>query len=355
MESVFQYILHIYLSAILLLIGGVSSLFASILDNLTQDDINQLETKSNIDGSKIEHLYVHHEKAVNGIYHFEVIAYLLSAGFLVTFLFESYLDWINISIFFLVLLVLVYLQRMIMLGIGKRFTQILATKLFFILNLVCHLGNLVGQFNHFILSVMTGIKQEEIARDEINALFETAKEDGSIDEDEYRIMKNVMHFGEVLVSDVMTPRTVVSSLEADFTIGEVVNLPELQMYSRFPIWEGKTIDDGVIGYVMTKDILNAALKNQELIRLREIAREINFIPENAALDDALEQFLKQRQHMFLVVDEYGQIDGILTMEDVMENIIGAEIVDEADKVVDLRELAKQRRDKRIQNIPLTFE
>ena len=330
-------------------------MFASILDNLTQEEISNLEIKNGIDGSKIIHLYAHHEKSVNGIYHFEVIAYILSSGFLVTFLFETYLDWINISVVFIVLLIIVYLQRMILSGIGKRFTLILASKLFSVLNLTCHLGYLVNKFNLSILSVITGLKQEEIARDEINALVETAKEDGSIDEDEYRIMKNVMHFGEVLVSDVMTPRTVVSSLEADLTIGEVVNLPELQMYSRFPIWEGRTIDDGVLGYVMTKDILNSALKRQELIRLREIAREISFIPENAALDDALEQFLKQRQHMFLVVDEYGQIDGILTMEDVMENIIGAEIVDEADKVVDLRELAKQRRDKRIQNIPLTFE
>ena len=244
---------------------------------------------------------------------------------------------------------------MIAISLGAKFALNLADKLFFILYPVCHLGSFVNKFNSLIISTLTGMKKDEMARDEINALVESAKEEGSIDEDEYRIMKNVMHFGEVLVSDVMTPRTVVSSLEANLTISEVVNLPELQMYSRFPIWEGKTIDDGVLGYVLTKDILNSALRQKSNTKLKDIARKVFFIPDNAALDDALEQFLKQRQHLFLVVDEYGQIDGLITMEDVMENIIGAEIIDEGDKVIDLRELAKQRRDKRIQNIPLTFE
>ena len=181
-------------------------------------------------------------------------------------------------------------------------------------------------------------------------MVETAKEDGYIDEDEYRLIKNIMHFSEVLVSDVMTPRTVIFSYEADKTIGEVINTPELQTFSRFPIWKGKSLDDEVVGYIVTKEILNAALQNKMGDKLQKYARAIHYIPENATLDDAMEQFIKLRQHIFLVVDEYGGIEGLISMEDLLENILGVEIVDEADRVVDMRELAKQRRDKRVQEL-----
>jgi CBS domain containing-hemolysin-like protein len=119
------------------------------------------------------------------------------------------------------------------------------------------------------------------------------------------------------------------------------------MYSRFPIWEGESLDDGIIGYVMSKDILLAALKGKGATKLRDFCREVYFIPENAELDTTLERFLNRRQHLFVVVDEYGGIEGLITMEDVLETMLGAEIVDEVDKVVDLRLLAKQRRDNRI--------
>ena len=148
----------------------------------------------------------------------------------------------------------------------------------------------------------------------------------------------------------MTPRTVIFSYEADKTIGEVINVNELLTFSRFPVWKGKSIDDEVVGYVVTKEILNAALKNRTEETLSSFARKIHYVPENATLDDVMEQFIKLRQHIFLVVDEYGGIEGLIAMEDVFENLLGVEIVDEADRVVDMRELAKQRRDKRIKEM-----
>ncbi|MGA2296429.1 MAG: CBS domain-containing protein, partial [FCB group bacterium] len=119
------------------------------------------------------------------------------------------------------------------------------------------------------------------------------------------------------------------------------------MYSRFPVWEGESLDKGVIGYTMSREVYHAALTGKSGQKLRELARDIYFIPENAELDIALDRFIKRRQHLFIVVDEYGGVEGLLTMEDVLETILGVEIVDEADKVVDLREVAKHLRDKRI--------
>ena len=203
------------------------------------------------------------------------------------------------------------------------------------------------------MKLITGKTEQEASREELTAMVESARQEGTLDDEEYRILKNIMHFSDVLVSDVMTPRTVVFSCNAMKTVGEIVNLPEMQMYSRIPIWDGNSLDDGVIGYVMSKDVYYAALTGKNNLPLKNLLREIDVIPENAQLDMALNRFLKKRQHIFLVVDEYGGIEGIITMEDVLETILGVEIVDEADRIVDLRELAKLHRDKRIaQNLQI---
>ena len=187
---------------------------------------------------------------------------------------------------------------------------------------------------------------EEEAREELEAFVETAREEGALDPGEYRIMTNIMRLSSVSVSDVMTPRTVVFSLPLETSIADALKMPELQMYSRFPVYDANDLDS-VCGYVITKDVLRAALAGRQTVELAKLKREVKFIPENVTLERALEQFLGERHHMFMVVDEHGGVEGLLTMEDVLETMLGVEIVDEADHVVDLRQLAKQQRDARI--------
>lgn len=191
----------------------------------------------------------------------------------------------------------------------------------------------------------TGNDEEE-AREELEALVETARDEGALDPGEYRIMTNIMRLSSIEVTDVMTPRLVVFSLPSDTPVSEAIKKPDLQMYSRFPVFDDESLDS-VSGYVMTKDVLRAALAGRNTVALSKLKRDVDFIPENVSLDQALEQFLQKKQHLFMVVDEYGGVEGLLTMEDVMESVLGVEIVDEADHVVDLRAVAKQRRDARI--------
>ncbi len=206
--------------------------------------------------------------------------------------------------------------------------------------------------HRFLLSLMlprTREQEEEEAREELEALVETAREEGALDAGEYRIMTNIMQLSSIEVSDVMTPRTVVGSMQAELTVGDAIKRPELQMFSRIPVFSGQDLDS-VSGYVMTKDILRAALAGRTSIPLTKLRRDVLFIPENITLERALEQFLQRRTHIFMVVDEHGGVEGLLTMEDVLETMLGAEIIDEADHVVDLRALAKQRRDARVARI-----
>jgi CBS domain containing-hemolysin-like protein len=198
-----------------------------------------------------------------------------------------------------------------------------------------------------LIAKLQGKEDSDVSMEEITDLVEEAHEDGSIDAGEYRLMTNVMKFNDVLVSDVMTPRVVLFSCRADMIIQETAKLPELQIYSRFPIWIGESIDDEVVGYVTTKEVFNAVLNGKNNITLKELARPIHFIPENAELGSTLDELLRNKQQLYLVVDEHGGIEGLITMEDILETILGVEIIDEADKIADLRQLAKQKREDRI--------
>lgn len=203
---------------------------------------------------------------------------------------------------------------------------------------------------HRILMRLTKREHDEDeAREELEAFVETAREEGALDPGEYRIMTNIMRLSSIDVGDIMTPRTVVFGLNVETTVGEALKTPELQMFSRFPVYDGNDLDS-VNGYVITKDVLRAALAGRHNVELGKLKRDISFIPENVTLERALEQFLQQRQQLFMVVDEHGGVEGLLSMEDVLETMLGVEIVDEADHVVDLRQLAKQRRDARIQHL-----
>ncbi len=324
-------------------------MLSSALKHSNHDELEELSAV-NKKAARIFHLKLKLEVYSDLFSPVETLLYItisVFSGVFMVFRFSSWYPFLYlISFIFLFALVL----RSIFFAIGRKYNLRILIPLSPLVRFIYYLNKPFVLLIAFSKNLIIQQTHEEASREELTALVESAHEEGSIDPEEYRILKNIMNFSDVLVSDVMTPRTVVFSLPADEKVENIINHPEIQMYSRIPVWQGESIDDSVIGYVMTKDILQAALKGNESVKLRDLAREIYFIPENAELDIALDKFLKRRQHVFLVVDEYGGVEGLLSMEDVMETILGSEIVDEADRVVDLREFAKQKRDKRIASV-----
>ncbi len=240
--------------------------------------------------------------------------------------------------------------RSVLSAIASRFSEQLLTFSLFVLR-VCVIASFpMNALVEFVHTKISGQQSDEEAREEmqeeITAIMDEAIQEGTLDADEYRILTNIMQFSEVTVKDVMTPRSVVFHLSADTLIRDVVDRPELMTYSRIPLCEEQSLD-AVLGYCLTRDIYSSALHGGTEKALSNLIRDVHFIPENVRLDKALEEFLTRRQHLFIVVDEYGGVEGLITMEDVVETILGAEIVDEADRVEDLRQLASSRRDQRI--------
>jgi len=167
-----------------------------------------------------------------------------------------------------------------------------------------------------------------------------SEDEGVLGEKESDVIENILLLDKIRIKEILTPRTVVFALDESRSIKDIVESePAIFKFSRVPVYD-KSIEN-ITGIVMTKKIFKQALKDDS-VSLNTIKKDIFTISENLPVSKALDLFIKKKEHMFLVVDGYDQTEGIVTLEDCVETILGVEIVDESDSDVDMRELAKQK-------------
>jgi CBS domain containing-hemolysin-like protein len=175
---------------------------------------------------------------------------------------------------------------------------------------------------------------------EIILLAEKGAQEGTISRSETSIITNALSLDDVRVGEIMTPRVVVTALPRNATVGEVFrdypNIP----FARLPVY-GKNVDD-IVGLVRRRDLLNAKANDRDLETVEKLMQEVQFVPETVTVEQALQQFLKTHQQIAVVVDEFGTTAGVVTMEDIMEHILGREIFEKDDVAVDMRELARTK-------------
>ena len=189
---------------------------------------------------------------------------------------------------------------------------------------------------------------QTFSREEFAALARVGEEQGVFDESEMRILRNLFHFGSLRTRDIMTPRTVTFSLEENTAVRDAVAERGSMIFSRIPIW--KETPDQVTGYILKDQLLLRAARDELDAPLSSFAREALMVPDTIALPALFEKLLDNREHIAVVVDEYGGIDGVVTMEDVLETLIGLEIVDEMDSVQDMRAMARSKWEDRAKHI-----
>ncbi|MBN1364371.1 MAG: HlyC/CorC family transporter [Syntrophaceae bacterium] len=182
------------------------------------------------------------------------------------------------------------------------------------------------------------------SREEFVAMAKVGEQSGQIDDKEAQIIKNLFRFGSLNVTDIMTPRTVIAALAEDKSVAEVSEYVAGIPFSRIPIYQ-KDIDD-ITGFVLKDDVLLRDSQERGDEALKTLKRKIMIVPESVVLTGLLEIFLKERQHLAIVVDEYGGTAGLVTLEDLIETLMGLEIVDEMDTVVDMRALARKKWEER---------
>ena len=200
-----------------------------------------------------------------------------------------------------------------------------------------------------VTRMMAGTRHRDTvtARD-LQALARVSLREGAIRPYQEQIIERILGLEKKRVKDVMTPRTVIFSLAERLTLEEVSRLAIQWEHSRFPVYD-EDVED-VVGIILTKELLEALSDDDRKdMALTDLMRPVHFVVETAGLDRVLMEFLKLRQHLFVVLDEYGGLAGLVTLEDVLEEILGREIVDESDRVIDKRALARQRRKRTIRN------
>ena len=184
--------------------------------------------------------------------------------------------------------------------------------------------------------------QALVTRDDVAAIADLGGEEGVIEEDEEKVIQNLLKLREFKVVDIMTPRVVMTAFKSTSTIQQVLDNHKIIRVSRIPVYDD-TIDDAS-GIVIRSEILMAASRDEWSMTMNEFKKPVISLPVTANVDEVLEMFLEERQQFALVRDEFGGTAGIVTMEDVLETLLGEEIVDELDEVEDMRELAREQAD-----------
>lgn len=191
-----------------------------------------------------------------------------------------------------------------------------------------------------------GKSHHTLSREELGAMAQIGAQQGVIDEGESRVFDALIRFPEITVGDVMTPRGVVVGFDQQTTVAEALASDRMAL-SRLPVFDGTL--DRVTGFVIKVDLLLAASRGESDRTLAEFRREIATVRRDQRLPSLMQRLLENREHISMVVDRYGSVVGLVTLEDVVETLLGLEIVDEQDTEVDMQSLARQQWRKRAED------
>lgn len=198
-----------------------------------------------------------------------------------------------------------------------------------------------------------GSTENSFNRHEFIALANQGQSSGQMSELETRIIKNSLALSMINVEDIVTPRSVVMAFEDDMTVGDVFATYAKLPFSRFPIFKDDL--DNTTGFVLKSDLLIAKANQEIHTPIKQFRREMTFVFAKMKLFDLLDLMLKERVHVALAVGEFGEVKGIVSLEDVLETLLGLEIVDEIDRVDDMQALARQLMDRRMARLGTKIE
>ena len=183
-----------------------------------------------------------------------------------------------------------------------------------------------------------------LSREDFSVMAEIAKEKGVFDESESRYINNLLNFNKILARDIMTPRVVVKSANANQNILDYFNENKNLTFTRIPIYVDSP--DNITDYILKDDILNEIAHDKHDKKLSDLKRKILIVKNNIPIPILFQKFIEEKEHIALIIDEYGSFNGIVTMEDVIETLLGLEIVDESDTHTDMQKLARARWEER---------
>lgn len=342
--------LLIFFVVIAIGISFVCSLSEAALLSMTPSYIADIQEHNPKKANMLRRLKVDNiDQSLAAILTLNTVAHTLGsigAGAQATIVFGS--AWFGLFSAFMTLAIL-FLSEIIPKTLGTMYwRQISGVVAYFVRGIILLLYPLIWISERLTKLLVRGKEPQAFSRREFAALASIGEESGQIDPLESRIIRNLLAFGAIKVEDIMTPRSVMLAFEENKTVAELlVDRPKLT-FSRLPVYEGDL--DNITGFVLKTDMLLAKVNHAMHKPLTQFKREITFVFSKMKLFDLLELMLKNRIHIAITVGEYGEVKGLVTLEDVFETLLGLEIVDEIDRVEDMQALARQMMDRRVERL-----
>ena len=334
-----------------LIFSFLCSIAEAVMLSVTPSFVEGLEKKGNRTGLLLKNLKANVDRPLAAILTLNTIAHTVGAigsGAKATQVFGSQFFGIFSAVMTLLILFLseiipktigaVYWRSLA--GVTARFVRVLIILLYPLIRISELLTRLVSR----------GKGVHAFSREEFQALADIGAREGKLEEKESRILNNLFRFDSLTAQDVMTPRTVMVTYPEDKTVEEV--LPDLHdsPFSRFPVYADTR--DHMTGFVMKTDILLAGAKDEDERPLSSLKRPLEHVSANLVLSEALEHLLDRHAQLAVVVGDYGGTVGLVTVEDIVETLLGLEIVDEADAVDDMQQLARKKWEERAHRLGL---
>ncbi|MDZ7771410.1 MAG: CNNM domain-containing protein [Balneolaceae bacterium] len=346
--------LLIFYLALAIGVSFLCSILEAVLLSVSHSYIAVLERKGNRAGELLRTYKQDIDRPLSAILSLNTIAHTVGAagvGAQAQLVFgETYVAVTSAVLTFLILV----LSEIIPKTVGATYWRSLAPVSVYTLR-----GLMILLYPFVVLSqVITRLLASEenipsFSREEFGALAELGVEEGIFEEEESRIFKNLIRFSSLRVKDIMTPRTVVVGFQESGTLEHIdANIEELT-FSRLLLY-GEERDE-VTGYVLKNDLLLLLARDQTDRRLKEIRRDILIVPEIMALKDLFEELMAKQEHIAVAVDEYGGLAGVVTMEDLVETLLGMEIIDEADTIEDMQKMARKKWGERARRLGIIGE
>mgnify|MGYP003998546713 FL=1 len=256
-------------------------------------------------------------------------------------------SWVAISSIILTLSIL-FFSEIIPKTLGANYTKSLVGFTAYMIRILIFLVFPMVFLGEKISKFLSRDNQDnsKASRAELIAMAELSEDEGAIDSQEGDIIENLMKLDNILAEEVMTPRSVIFSLSDEDTVGKVVNKYSPLVFSRIPIFKNSL--DQVIGFVHRYDLVNKQAEDKFDVTMSSLMEPVHTVKDSDSVSTILDQFVKRRQQIFIVEDEFGTTTGLISLEDAIETLLGVEIVDEHDSVVDMRKLASAKLEKRQQ-------
>jgi CBS domain containing-hemolysin-like protein len=240
----------------------------------------------------------------------------------------------------LTILILVFTE-IIPKTIGARYWRELTKITSIIINIMVLITYPLVLMSAVITKLISGRKDEKTtSREEIAALTSIGALEGLFNKNEHKIIQNLLRLRNVRVSEILTPRVVVVDADQELSLAEFLKNKDYLKYSRIPVY--KDDDENITGYVFRQTVFEKLAEDRHELKLKDIKRKMLVLPDTVTLFSAWEKLLENKEHIALIVDEYGGMDGIVTLEDIIETLLGFEIIDEKDTITDLQKYARDR-------------